>query len=268
MKLTSGEYPKIDGSTANIPLAIALRQAVTGCDKAEAEAKTEFTKTSNAYMALVQESEYAPDLIIAYAPPKVAQDELNQSKIKIIKTPIGRDALVFITNNANPVNHLSTEQIKDIYSGKITNWKTVGGQDKKIEAFQRPEDSGSQGLMRSLVMKDVNMMNAPKGYYPAAMGGLIDALMEYDNSANSIGYSVYYYASEMYEKPGLKFISVDGVKPEKKTIQDKTYPYLNDFYVCIRENTPKNSPTYRLYAFLTGQEGAAFINKQGYVSVN
>ena len=57
------------------------------------------------------------------------------------------EAFVFFVNEDNPVSHLSTQQIKDIYHGDITNWQEVGGQNKDILAFQRPERSGSQAMM-------------------------------------------------------------------------------------------------------------------------
>lgn len=67
--------------------------------------------------------------------------------------PIGRDALVFLTNEKNPVKSLSRQQVSRIYSGAVTNWKELLGDDREIRAFQRPKDSGSQNLMEKLVMK-------------------------------------------------------------------------------------------------------------------
>ena len=69
--------------------------------------------------------------------------------------PVALDAFVFLANTENPVRNLATSQIRDIYAGKIEDWKVVGGLKRGITAYQREENSGSQQLMRDLVMKDV-----------------------------------------------------------------------------------------------------------------
>lgn len=69
-------------------------------------------------------------------------------------TPVVNEGFVFFTNVNNLVNGLSLKEIQDIYTDKITNWNQVGGDNVKIIAYQRPENSGSQTGMLSLVMKD------------------------------------------------------------------------------------------------------------------
>ena len=69
-------------------------------------------------------------------------------------TPVVNEGFVFFTNVNNLVNGLSLKEIQDIYTDKITNWNQVGGDNAKIIAYQRPENSGSQTGMLSLVMKD------------------------------------------------------------------------------------------------------------------
>lgn len=81
--------------------------------------------------------------------------------------------------------------------GKITNWKEVGGDDLEIAPFQRNAESGSQVLMEKLVMDGQAMMEPPEGYMLSEMGTLMEAVRSYDNSASAIGYSVFYYASDM-----------------------------------------------------------------------
>ena len=69
-------------------------------------------------------------------------------------TPVVNEGFVFFTNVNNLVNGLSLKEIQDIYTDKITNWNQVGGDNVKIIAYQRPENSRSQTGMLSLVMKD------------------------------------------------------------------------------------------------------------------
>lgn len=75
-------------------------------------------------------------------PPRLRRRSWQAGSLKL--TPIGREAFVFFVNKRNPVDSLTVEQIKDIYSGTVTNWKEVGGKKASIRAFQREENSGSQ----------------------------------------------------------------------------------------------------------------------------
>ena len=158
-----------------------------------------------------------------------------------------------------------SKQIQEIYTGITKNWKDVGGADKEIQAFQRPLNSGSQTLFLNLVMKGITPKKPLKFEEPAEMDGLIDVIASYNNSANAIGYSVFYYAKKMYQVPGLKLISVDGVMPSDETIGNGTYPYLNTFYLVIREDEPEDSPTRKLYNYILSDKGRESLIKAGYI---
>jgi len=147
-------YPIVDGSTATIPLAIGLIKAVTGCSDTQAEESILFNKTDPSYYAL---AEGRSDLLLAYAPAQSTVDELDVFNSMDVRE-IGLDALVFIVNENNPVESLTADQIRGIYSGAITNWQQVGGEDIEIIPFQRPTLSGSQTLMLTLMMKGTAML--------------------------------------------------------------------------------------------------------------
>lgn len=181
--------------------------------------------------------------------------------------PLGRDALVFINNEKNPVSTLSQQQLVDIYMGHITNWKDVGGENQDIIAYQRKETSGSQSLFMKLLMQGQQPMEAPQALKPSAMDMLIDELAQYNNEGNALGYSVFYYASYMYQQPGLKMLAVDGVIPSDTTIADGSYPLLNEYYVVIRADEPIDSPARQLRDWLLSAEGKAAIEKAGYIPV-
>ena len=193
--------------------------------------------------------------------------KLDQMGAKLIKKPIGLDALVFLTNKGNPVKSLSHKQIIGIYTGKITKWNQVGGEAVEIIPYQRISNSGSQALMKKLVMKKTKMMEAPAILQPSEMGDLVDAVASYDNTRNALGYSVYYYVRNMYQMPGIKLLAVDGVAPTNETITSGKYPYINPFYAVIREDEPKGSPAHQLFDWLTGEEGKRAIGEAGYVVV-
>ena len=199
--------------------------------------------------------------------PAIGKEELAEADAKLEQKAIGRDALVFIVNEENPVQSLTQQQLRDIYAGRITSWKDVGGADSPIVAFQRGVDSGSQTLFKKLLIDkgDGQLMAAPTELAPADMGGLVDSIAEYNNSANAIGFSVYYYIDQMYSQPGLRLLRVDGVMPSNDTLADGSYPLCNDFYAVIRPDAAADSPERQLYDWLDTEAGQACIKKAGYV---
>lgn len=256
------EYPRIDGSLACVPLCEALAVEMTGCTAAKAEeTMADFTNTNPCYLLL---AEGGTDILLAYEPAESTKEELN-SFAPLDMQPVGKDALAFMVNEGNPVESLTRQQAYDIYTGKITNWSQVGGEDAEIKAFQRPETSGSQTMMRKLLIGDAEMAEAKTEMIAVSMSDIIEALEQYDNSSNALGYSVYYYASEMFRQPGLKFLQIDGVAPSNETIKSGEYPLINEFYCVTNEqSSPK---ALEIKEWLLSEEGQDFVEGCGYVPV-
>lgn len=261
LHLDTKDYPRVDGSTATLPLGVYMRSKVTGETLEQSDSFTRFTKTSNAWSALANKQ---TDLLVVYEAPAQTKAALESSGVKLLSAPIGMDALVFLSNKGNPVHNLSKQQIVDIYSGKIIKWSEVGGADTEIVAYQRPDDSGSQALMKKLVMANATMASVPSVQKPAEMGELLDAVAQYANTDNALGYSVYYYVKNMYQVSGIQLMSVDGVEPTDETIGRQLYPYTNAFYAVIREDEPADSPARKLYDWITGAQGHRAIADAGY----
>lgn len=256
------EYPRIDGSLACVPLCEALAVEITGCTQAQAEeTMADFTNTNPCYLQL---AEGETDILLAYEPAESTKEELKDYE-PLDMEPVGKDALVFLVNEDNPVESLTQQQAYDIYTGKITNWSEVGGDDIEIKAFQRPETSGSQTMMRKLLIGDAEMAEAKTEMIAVGMDDIIEALEEYDNSANALGYSVYYYASEMFQQPGLKFLKIDGVGPSNETIKSGDYPLVNSFY-CVT-NGQSSEKAAEIKEWLLSEDGQAFVEECGYVPV-
>ena len=116
-------------------------------------------------------------------------------------------------------------------------------------------------------MKNIEPVDAPREYRPSEMGELIDELASYNNEGSALGYSVFYYASYMYQQPGLKMIAVDGVNPSDETIANGSYPLLNDYYVVIRADEAEDSSARLLRDWILSDEGSAAIIKAGYIPV-
>lgn len=262
---TRENMPRLDGSTATAPLAQAAAAVLLGESEEDVADLIDFSRTTESYRQLMQGD---ADLLIAAEPNAAVFDEMEEAGFEVQMEPLATDALVFMVNEDNPVDSLTTEQLRGIYSGEITNWSEVGGADLEIVPFQRNAESGSQVLMEKLVMDGTEMTEPPEGYMIASMGGLMDAVKEYDNSSNAIGYSVYYYAHDMQMAGGLKLLKIDGVAPEAATIRSGEYPFLNPYYVAMNAAEPEGSMTRVLYDWLLGPDGQKLVDMKGYVSVN
>ena len=254
-------YPRVDGSLACVPLLEAVAMQVTGCSQAQAEeTMDDFSNTNPSYLAMAAGQR---DFLLAYEPAEETKEQLKEHD-PLRMDPVGKDALVFIVNKDNPVNSLSQEQIRGIFTGEITNWQEVGGEDIPIKAFRRPETSGSQTLLRLLLLKDAPMVEETMELV-SSMEGIISQVVSYENTANAIGYSVFYYASSMYEQPGLKFLQIDDTAPSNETIRSGEYPLVHDFYCVTNEESSPEALAIR--DWLLGTDGQAFVESCGYVGI-
>ena len=261
---TRENFPRMDGSTSLAPLGRAVASVLLGETEEEVDDLINFNKTTQSYRNLMDGE---CDLILASEPNAIVFDEMKENGFAYEIEAISTEALVFVVNASNPVDNLTTDQIRDIYSGKITNWKEVGGANQEIVPFQRNSGAGSQALMEKLVMGDTSMMEAPDALVSTDMGELMTAVRSYDNSANAIGYSVYYYANDMRMAEGLKIISVDGVEPSDESIRSGAYPHTNAYFCAIASAQPADSPARILYDWMVSEDGQALVAAEGYVSV-
>jgi phosphate transport system substrate-binding protein len=279
------EMPKLDGATAAYPVYAAFVEAVykglgdyykANKNNQEKDIETAFvasqtyplnivkcSKTSEAYENLINGQ---TDIIFVAEPSKAHIETIKVKGDEFVLTPIGAEAFVFFTNVNNPVDNLTIKQIQYIYSGGITNWKEVGGQNKSILPYQRPENSGSQTVMQNKVMKDVDMMPATTETFATGMGDIISQVANYKNAKNAIGYSFMYYSSSMIKNNQIKYMAVDGIKPTPDSVCNNTYPFTVPVYaVTLKSNSNKN--VSRFIEWILSQEGQSLIEKTGYVPV-
>ena len=258
---TPENMPRIDGSTATIPLIEAVYSVTLGITRDDAERMTIVSGTDNAYESLLWDN---ADILLVYSPSPHILQIAKDGGTELEMAAIGRDALVFLVNTANPVESLTPEQIVSIYSGEIRNWKDVGGDDVPISAFQRPYRSGSQTMMDELVMKGMPMMDAEAEYVIGQMGGLVNAVAMFDAARPAIGYNVYYFVSKMELNEHVRMLSVGGVEPSTESISDGSYPFVSDFYAVIRKDAPEGSPQRILYNWIQSPDGQNLIGHEGY----
>ena len=257
-------FPRIDGSTSLIPLEAGIRAAIFGKSFDEAQKEVVHSTTWGSFKRLLSGD---ADIIFSTPISDEQQKMADEAGIKLEQVPVVKEAFVFAVNAKNPVDALSQKQIKDIYSGKITNWKQVGGSDEPIIAYQRNTDSGSQNYMIDF-MGETPLMDAPTELRPGSMSGLMDVIAPNDGSLGSIGYSVYAYAADMYGTgDNIKFIKVDGAAPTKETIISGEYPLSSYNYAIFRADEPEEGAVRRLAEWMTSYDGQLAAAKAGYATV-
>ncbi|WP_035267555.1 PstS family phosphate ABC transporter substrate-binding protein [Desulfitibacter alkalitolerans] len=262
LKIT-GELPRLDGATALYPLYAAFVQATYPEDEYDPyRSEVMCSKTGEAYKRLINGE---TDIIFAGPPSKAHMEEAARKGVELTLTPIGREAFVFFVNAENKVEGVSREQIQAIYSGAITNWQQLGGNNESIRAFQRPENSGSQTALQGL-MEGKDLMTPPKEDVVAGMGGIIEQTANYRNYKNAIGYSFLYFATEMIQNGDIRLLEIDGVYPDRNTISSGEYPLSSEFYAVTAGSVNPNIEL--LLEWILSEQGQAIINKTGYTPLS
>jgi phosphate transport system substrate-binding protein len=173
---------------------------------------------------------------------------------------------VFFVNARNPVQGLSVTQIQDIYSGKLTQWHSVGGEGGVIKAFQRPEGSGSQTMLQK-IMEGKALIPAPQADVVQGMGGIIRRAADYKNYRDAIGYSFLFFATEMVQDQEIRLLNINGIAPSRQSIRDQTYPFSADFYAATIKGR-ETQQTRALIEWILAPQGQDLVDKTGYVPLH
>ena len=261
LKLTEN-LPRIDGAAALFPVYSAFVNAVYPSTTTLHDGTFEYNNTPDGYRLLAEKE---TDIFIGVYPSDEQKEYAEENQTIFKYTPIGTEAFVFFVHKDNPVTNLTTGQIKDIYSGKITNWKDVGGKNEKIAAFQRNEGSGSQSMLKRF-MGDTPIMDAPTEMVNDLMAGIIEQVADYKSKTNSIGFSFRYYVEGIIKNPDIKMISIDGIAPTSENIRNGSYPVLTPIYAVTYEGN-QNSNVDKLLEWILSDEGQHIINETGYVGI-
>ena len=284
LALPGATFPNIDGSTVMLPMAVEFARQHLGMTPEQAGDFYNFSKTHFAYDYLcnrVEQSYYfreyfegvdfaiwetgrPVDLVLGTAPGQEEFAIAGATGVTFAQRPVCCDAFVFITGKNNPVDSLTLDQLRGIFSGEITNWKQVGGRDEAVRAYQREPGSGSQTGIEQLVMQGLPMADPKTVTVIASMGELVDAVAEYRNSASSIGYSYRYYIDNQYSKENIKQLKIEGVAPTDDNIRSGAYP-LSVNYVGVIRAGEEDGPGGLFLDWILSAEGQACVAQAGYI---
>ena len=259
----SGNLPRVDGAAAVFPVYYAFVNAVYPETTKLWDGVFEYNNTVGGYKLL---GERQTDIFFGGYPSEEQIEEAKYHGTEFVYTPIAQEAFVFFVHKDNPIDNLTSEQVRAIYAGEITNWSEVGGKNEKIAAYQRNEGSGSQSMLKRF-MGDKEIMEAPTELVNDLMVGIIEKVSDYRSKSNSIGFSFRYYVEGIIQNPDIKLLSIDGVAPTVENIKNGTYPITGPLYAVTWEGN-KNENVEKLLEWILSEEGQEIIEKTGYVGIN
>jgi len=259
-----GELPILDGAAALVPVYAAIIDSVypegsVTFDGGEFDdsgyygenfaddSRMQYNNTVRGYKAIVDGT---TDILFCAAPSDEQVKYAEDKGVELVYVPVGLEAFVFFVNSSNPVDSLTTQQVRDIYGGVYRNWKDVGGANRAINPVTRLKGSGSQSAMDAFM-----------GDTPTVRKSIFAV------TGASIGFSFRFYMDGIVANDNVKMLSLNGVYPSAENIRNGSYPIIARFYAIYRaDNDNENIP--RLIDWLLTDDGQELIEKSGYVKIN
>ena len=173
------------------------------------------------------------------------------------ETIVALDGIAVIVNPQNPVKDLSLEQIAKIYTGEITNWKDVGGEDAEIVLIGREAGSGTRDGFESITgTKDACQ-------YRQELTSTGDVITTVSQNPDAIG-----YASLAALKDNVKALTVGGAAPTEDTVKDGSYVIQRPFVLVTKTGAKLSENAQKFFDFALSAEAAQYITSAGAVPVN
>ncbi len=182
----------------------------------------------------------------------------NQEELATQLNPVAWDALVVIVNPDNPVENVTINQIRDIYEGKITNWKQIGGPDRPLELqIRRGKQSGVGRTLRELAFGDFDK-DFVSDHVHKSSGPLEKAVEDNPNAVGVTGVS-------SARKRNVKVLKLEGKEPNYDNIRSGEYHFYRPLYIAHNPSNPRYAEVKKFIDFAHSREGRAIIRKQGAV---
>ena len=244
---TTGGTVSTDGSTSMEKVIGALGESFM-----EANSGTTFTYNPTGSGSGIQAvSEGRCDIGLS---SRALKDDEKAAGLK--ETIVALDGIAIIVNPQNPVKDLSLEQIAKIYTGEITNWKDVGGEDAEIVRIGREAGSGTRDGFESITeTKDACQ-------YRQELTSTGDVITTVSQNPNAIG-----YASLASIKDSVKALTVNGVAPTEAAVKDGTYLVQRPFVLVTKEGVSLSETAQKFFDFATSADAASIISAAGAVPV-
>ncbi len=181
----------------------------------------------------------------------------DEKKSGLVAKVLAYDGIAIVVNPENPVSDLDLETIAKIYTGEITNWKDVGGNDAQIVVIGREAGSGTRDGFESIT----NTKEACK--YRQELTSTGDVITTVSSNPDAIG-----YASVASVKDSVKALTVGGVAANENTIKDGSYIIQRPFVLVTKDGVKLSKSAQQFYDFATSEQAREIISSAGVVPAN
>ena len=241
----------VDGSTTVGPIAKAFAEYYMG-KNSDVNITVSESGSGNGAKSLINAA-----CDVASMSRAMKSSEMKAAKdagVLPIEHVVAMDGLVVVVHASNPVGELTLAQIRDIYTGKIGNWKELGGPDSAIVVISRDTNSGTYETFETMVMKGAKM--AGKTEYLGSNGAIRQKVM---GTQAAIGYVGLAFTES------VKTLKVNGVSPSAETVLDKTYPIARALYMYTNGRPKEGSHLANFIGMAKTGQGQKIIEDIGFV---
>lgn len=243
----------VDGSTTVGPVAKAFAEYYMGKHQ-NVNITVSESGSGNGAKSLINA---ACDVATMSRPMKNSEMKAAQDAgILPIEHVVALDGLAVIVHPSNARANLTMEQIRDIYTGKITNWRELGGADRKIVVISRDTNSGTYETFESLVLNGGKLRGDAE--YVGSNGAIRQRVMSTESAIGYVGLAF---------TEGVKVLQVNGVTPSAETVVAKTYPIARPLFMYTNGRTKAGTALDGYVNFYKTEEGKRMIEDIGYVPV-
>lgn len=242
---------KLDGSTTVLPIAQKITEAYMK-EFPDVSISVSGGGSGNGIKALIDGT-----ADIANSSRFIKDEEVKLAVEKgayPVPFAVAYDCIVPVVNPANPVTNLKMEQLKDIYMGKIKNWKEIGGSDGEIVVISRDTSSGTYEVWEEKVMKKERVY--PGALLQASNGAIVQAISKNKNALGYLGIG--------YVDKSVKALSVNGIAGNETTTLNGTYPISRPLFMFTR-GWPTGDALKFINYVLQPQKGQKFVQEAGFV---
>jgi len=243
----------VDGSTTVGPIAKAFAEYYMGKHK-DVNITVSESGSGNGAKSLINA---ACDVATMSRPMKNSEKKAAQDAgVLAIEHIVAMDGIAMIVHPSNPRGDLTMDQIRDIYTGKITNWKELGGQDQKIVVISRDTNSGTYETFESMVLKGDKLKSGAE--YVGSNGAIRQRVMSTEAAIGYVGLAF---------TEGVKALQVNGIVPTPETVTGKTYPIARPLFMYTNGRPKEGTALYDFVNLSNTAEGKKIIDDTGFVSL-
>jgi phosphate transport system substrate-binding protein len=243
----------VDGSTTIGPIAKAFAEYYMGRHP-EVDITVSESGSGNGAKSLINA---ACDVATMSRPMKNSERKAAQDAgILPIEHIVAMDGIAIVVHPSNPVAGLTIEQIRDIYTGKIANWKELGGPDQPVVVISRDTNSGTYETFETLVMNKEKLTGGAE--YVGSNGAIRQRVMTTPAAIGYVGLAF---------REGVKTVTVNGIEVSAETVVNKTYPVARPLYMYTNGRPKEGAPLFDFVNLYATPEGKRIIEDTGFVPV-